>query len=84
MRSGDPRWSCTMPSDRVLFEVRAERADPGSRLWTWAIYRTGALTPSRRSRPIFETDAAAIEAGGQVILAMRTRASRSSFGRPGV
>ena len=73
-----------MLSDGVLFEVRAERADPGSRLWTWAIYRTGALTPSRRSRPIFETDAAAIEAGGQVIVALQNRAMRSSFVRPGV
>lgn len=73
-----------MPSDGVLFEVRAERANPGSRLWTWAIYRNGALTPSRRSQPIFATDAAAIEAGGQVVVAMQNRALRSSFVRPGV
>lgn len=74
----------TMTDTAVLFEVRAERADPRSRLWTWAIYRIGARAPTRRSMPIFETDASAIEAGDQVIVALQQRALRSSFVRPGV
>lgn len=66
----------------ALFEVRAEQPDPRSRLWNWAIYRSGAPTPAQRSQPLFTTDAEAIDAGGLAVAAMQRRAMQSSFFKP--
>ena len=70
-------------SETPMFQVRAERSEPRAMLWSWAIYRTGAVTPTRRSMSMFATDAEAVQAGDQVIADLRRRASHSSFVRPG-
>ena len=84
MRSSILAGAAMAANEIGMFEVRAERMSLSSARWAWAIYRKGAVTPSRKSMSMFATDAEAIEAGDQVIAEMRRRASHSSFVGPGV